>query len=283
MNPKTATIITGLSLILLTGCNEGKNTNNTSEQLKPQPAIEIKKIQSKKIIEIETKPKNTTIDLLGEEDEYNNSDENENEEITKKDKFSDPAEEFNRKMNKGNNYFHEYVSNPVIYGYKAITPDFLEDIILNIFKNASDVCSIPQALVQGNPKKTTEYFGSFIINTSTLWMYRPAQKLGIPDHKPETSAQTLGVYGVPSGPVLVGPVIGPTDPRDIVGRTIYAFTNPFGIFLPSTVYTAVKGLETITELEKAQVPLKEIKRASLDRYKAVVTGYIEYRDAQIKE
>jgi len=134
------------------------------------------------------------------------------------DEISDPWEGFNRSMYRFNYRFDKYVFLPVVNGYKAITPDFLEQGIHNFFLNLEDITTFYNSILQLSGTKTVQTTGRFLVNTTVglLGFIDVASKLDMPKHD-EDFGQTLGHWGVGNGPFLVLPVLGPSNVRDGIG------------------------------------------------------------------
>lgn len=130
----------------------------------------------------------------------------------------DPWQGFNRTMYRFNYRFDKYVFLPIVRGYQAITPDFLEQGIHNFFTNVKNIKTLYNSILQGSLKKTGDTTGRFLVNTTMglLGIFDVATFLEIPQHE-EDFGQTLGVWGVGSGPYLVLPILGPSSVRDGVG------------------------------------------------------------------
>ena len=130
----------------------------------------------------------------------------------------DPWEGFNRSMYKFNYRFDKYAFLPVVNGYKAITPDFLEKGIHNFFLNLEEIPTFYNSILQLSPGKTVATTGRFLVNTTVglLGFIDVASWLDIPKHD-EDFGQTLGYWGVGNGPFLVLPILGPSNVRDGVG------------------------------------------------------------------
>lgn len=132
--------------------------------------------------------------------------------------ISDPWEGFNRSMYRFNYRFDKYVFLPVVNGYKAITPDFMEKGIHNFFLNLEDITTFFNSVLQLSGTKTVQTAGRFLVNTTAglLGFIDVASMVDIPKHD-EDFGQTLGYWGVGNGPYLVLPVLGPSNVRDGVG------------------------------------------------------------------
>lgn len=134
---------------------------------------------------------------------------------------SDPLEPFNRTMFNFNDGVDRAVVKPVATAYRDITPAPVRTGVTNFFGNISDVWSTVNNLLQGKGQASIESF--FRVTTNTIWgvggIFDVASDLKIPKHS-EDFGQTLGVWGVGSGPYLVLPLLGPSSARDSVGSLV---------------------------------------------------------------
>lgn len=134
---------------------------------------------------------------------------------------NDPWEGFNRNMYKFNYNFDKYVFLPVLKGYEFIMPNFAQAGLTNFFNNINEVRTFYNSLFQAKGKKSLTTLGRFATNTTigVLGLFDPATSLGMKRQK-EDFGQTLGVWGVPTGPYLVLPVLGPGTARSATGFVV---------------------------------------------------------------
>jgi phospholipid-binding lipoprotein MlaA len=141
--------------------------------------------------------------------------------INAKDVFSsdeDPLEPINRAVFGFNEVIDDVVLEPVAKGYRAITPDPVEDGVSNFFNNLGEINTIFNSTLQMKFDKSVSSTSRFVINSTVgiFGLFDVASSLGIERHK-EDFGQTLGYYGVPAGPYLVLPFFGPSTFRDAPG------------------------------------------------------------------
>ena len=132
---------------------------------------------------------------------------------------SDPWEGFNRAMFSFNSGLDTYALKPVTKGYKAVMPDIAEEGVSNFFDNLSDVGTMFNNLFQGKFSNAAQDLARVGFN-STIGLggfIDVATPMGIEKHN-EDFGQTLGYWGVESGPYLVLPFFGPSSVRDGIGR-----------------------------------------------------------------
>lgn len=134
-------------------------------------------------------------------------------------KVHDPIEGFNRRVYRFNARFDEYVYLPVVRGYVWATPRFVRTGVSNVFSNLGDVSNLANSIVQRKVHKSMRTTSRLLLNTTlgVLGIFDVAKAMGLPQES-EDFGQTLGSYGVPPGPYLIIPFIGPSSLRDGTGR-----------------------------------------------------------------
>jgi phospholipid-binding lipoprotein MlaA len=130
----------------------------------------------------------------------------------------DPFEGFNRGIYRFNTHFDRWVFLPVVEGYEYVTPDPVERSVSNFFSNLSELRNGWNGALQGRGDVFGTALGRLMINSTlgVVGLFDPATALGYPQ-RPEDFGQTLGRWGVPAGPYLVLPVLGPSNARDATG------------------------------------------------------------------
>jgi phospholipid-binding lipoprotein MlaA len=130
----------------------------------------------------------------------------------------DPWDGMNRRVYNFNYHFDRYLFLPAVRGYQNVTPDFAEEGVSNFFDNLRDVNTFLNSVLQLSPKKSAQSLGRVVVNSTIglLGLIDVATFFGI-DRPVEDFGQTMGRWGVGSGPYLVLPVIGPSSLRDGIG------------------------------------------------------------------
>lgn len=131
----------------------------------------------------------------------------------------DPWESWNRRVYHFNYRFDEWVFLPVVEGYRYVTPGFVRSGVSNFFANLGDVPNLLNSLLQFKGKRSLQTSGRLLLNTTigVAGLWDPATRIGLPKQS-EDFGQTLGFYGVPDGPYLVLPILGPSNLRDTGGK-----------------------------------------------------------------
>ena len=133
----------------------------------------------------------------------------------------DPWEGFNRAMFSFNDGLDSVFLKPVAEGYKAITPTPVQKGVSNVFSNLGEIGNFSNNLLQGKWNGTASSFFRFLINSTAGWfgIFDVASELGLKRYE-EDFGQTLGYWGVGSGPYLVLPFLGPSTVRDAGGLAV---------------------------------------------------------------
>lgn len=131
----------------------------------------------------------------------------------------DPWEGFNRKVFAFNETLDRYVAKPLAQGYQYVTPQPVDDSVTNFFSNLGDVLVVVNDIGQLKFGQALADTGRFLINTTVgfFGVFDVATHIGLPKHN-EDFGQTLGYWGVGTGPYLVLPVLGPSNVRDTFGE-----------------------------------------------------------------
>lgn len=130
----------------------------------------------------------------------------------------DPLENVNRRIYHFNYRFDEWVFLPVVNGYRYVTPQFVRSGVSNFFSNLGDVPNLLNSLLQFKGQRSLETTGRLLVNTTVgvVGLWDPATLFGLPKQS-EDFGQTLGFYGVPAGPYVMLPILGPSNLRDTGG------------------------------------------------------------------
>lgn len=188
----------------------------------------------------------------------------------------DPWEGFNRKMFAFNDTVDTYTLKPVAKGYKAITPDPVERGISRMFSNVGEVVNVVNDLLQGKFRQAGNDTGRFVINTTIglVGFFDVADHFGLPKNDGEDFGQTLGVWGVDSGPYLVLPLFGPSTVRDGPARIVDRFINPINEIDHVPTRNQIYGAEVIST--RADL-LEAEKFVRGERYSFIRDAYLQRR------
>lgn len=132
-----------------------------------------------------------------------------------KPRTDDPWEGFNRKSYAFNETVDKVALRPVAVGYRKVTTPGVRKHVNNFFTNIRMPVTIANDLLQARPKRALQSSGRFIVNLTLgfLGFFDPASQLGIPEDDNDFGV-TLARWGIPDGPFLMMPLLGPTTTRD---------------------------------------------------------------------
>ena len=196
----------------------------------------------------------------------------------------DPWERFNRSMFTFNEHLDRWVLEPVAKGYDVATPDELQRCIRNFFWNLRVPIQSLNGLFQGKPVQSASDVGRFTVNTTIglAGFLDPATYFGLERHE-EDFGQTLGVWGVPNGPYLVIPVLGPSTVRDTGGMAVDSLLTPTWYFLDAAVTVGSRVVETVNTRAIVLEDVRRAREASFDFYSAVRSAYLQHRMALLRD
>ena len=193
----------------------------------------------------------------------------------------DPWQGFNRTMYGFNDTLDRAILKPAAQGYQAITPEFVEQGVRNFFSNLDDVSVAVNNLLQGKVSNSFSDVGRIVINSTIgiLGLFDVASGMGLRKHD-EDFGQTLGVWGMGSGPYVVWPIFGPSTLRDTPSIPVdRILLNPLTyVELKLGERIAVVALDTVS-LRAELLSLEEtVDEISTDRYTFIREAYLDRRD-----
>lgn len=193
----------------------------------------------------------------------------------------DPWESFNRPIFRFNDTVDTYALKPVAQGYRAVTPQFLEDGVHNVFGNIGDVGNLANNLLQGKLHNAGVDTGRLIFNTTfgLLGFFDVAKHMGLRKND-EDFGQTLGVWGLNSGPYLVIPFLGPSTVRDATGRVPDSFLTPYPYIDHVPTRNVTRGVQVVDT--RANL-LQAERLISGDKYIFIRNAYLQSREFKVKD
>jgi phospholipid-binding lipoprotein MlaA len=196
----------------------------------------------------------------------------------------DPLEPFNRDVSAFNESVDSVVLKPVATVYRDVTPDLVRTGVSNFFSNLGDVWSFINASLQLRPREASENFLRFGVNTAfgLGGVLDIASEMGIERTRLDFG-QTLGRWGVPSGPYLVLPIFGPSSFRDAAGFSVEArgdLIQGLDSVSKRNALTVLRAVETRANLLRATSMLEG---AALDKYSFTRDVYLRRRQSQIED
>jgi phospholipid-binding lipoprotein MlaA len=199
---------------------------------------------------------------------------------------SDPLETVNRGIFAFNDTVDVYFLEPIAKGYDYVTPQVIQSGVKNFFENLNYPKYLLSDLIQFKFRQVAAHTGRFLINTTVgvAGLIDVAQEVGLKRNYEDT-AVGLASHGIPNGPYLVIPFLGPSTLRDTVGTVVDGFINPLNLLFYSSMEPSVvvplslslQGLNIVQTRTGLLDAIKAAKESSLDYYTFAQSSYIQYR------
>jgi phospholipid-binding lipoprotein MlaA len=193
--------------------------------------------------------------------------------------INDPFEELNRDIFILNEKLDEKLLKPAALTYRKVTPQFARTGVTNFFNNLEEIDTTINQILQGEIKYAFNDAGRFVIN-STIGLFGlidVASKMGLERHE-EDFGQTLGVWGFDSGPYIMIPFLGPSNPRDLLSRPISSFLSGTFAMEDNDVKITLVGIDALETRER----LLDAETLIIgDKYIFVKDAYIQSREYEI--
>lgn len=196
----------------------------------------------------------------------------------------DPLEGWNRGVQSFNDNLDTYAMKPVAKGYRWITPSFVDRGVTNFFSNINDIGVTINDLLQFKIAQTGMDGSRFIVNTiaGIGGLVDVAEMIDLPRHN-EDFDQTMGVWGVPSGPYLVLPFFGPSSPRGVGGLIGDAAMNPISYVGAAAITGGLFALNAADQRADNLSTEKIATEAAVDRYGFFKSAYFQQREYLVRD
>jgi len=215
------------------------------------------------------------------------------DEFEAEEKTSDPFASYNRAMTRFNDGMYEYVLKPVAKRYDQAVSLQVQESIRNFFNNIYFPVRFVNNLLQGKFSHTAQETQRFFINSTMgiLGFFDPAKSYFKIEAHEEDFGQTLGFYGIKSGPHIVLPLLGPSNLRDTISLYPDALLSPLDYTERSyptltdtwAEFISAKSLEEINRISLDMENYEKMKKDAVDLYPYLKDAYEQYRKKQIEE
>ena len=193
--------------------------------------------------------------------------------------INDPFEDLNRDIFIFNEKLDEKLLKPAALTYRKVTPQFARTGVTNFFNNLEEIDTTINQVLQGEIKYAFNDASRFVINSTIglLGLIDVASKMGLEKHE-EDFGQTLGVWGFDSGPYIMIPFLGPSNPRDLLSRPISSFLSGTFAMEDNDVKITLVGIDALETRER----LLDAETLIIgDKYIFVKDAYIQSREYEI--
>ncbi len=197
---------------------------------------------------------------------------------------SDPLERMNRGVFWFNDRLDRYFLEPVAKGWDWVMPDPVQRSLRKFYDNSRFPITFANNVLQLKANGAASELFRFLINTSVGLggFFDPATALGLNAYR-EDFGQTLGYWGVPQGPYLVLPLLGPSNPRDGIGLAVDSAASVYPWFLPFWINAAIAAPDVVNRRALNIEMIDEEREAAFDWYIAVRNAYVQLRRNQVHD
>jgi phospholipid-binding lipoprotein MlaA len=169
-----------------------------------------------------------------------------------------------------------------------VLPQPVRNGVHNVLTNLHAPVQLGNDMLEGKPRRAGDTLMRFLINSTVglVGILDVASDWGYPDHNADFGL-TLALWGIPEGPFLFVPLIGPSNFRDLGGYGIDIAGDPFSWIGQGTAVEALRwsrvGIRGIDTRERLDSTIEDVKRNSLDPYATFRSAYRQSRAAQVEE
>ncbi len=195
---------------------------------------------------------------------------------------NDALEPLNRVTFALNDGIDMVLVNPLVTLWNGVMPSFVRTGVSNFFNNLDDVYVGVNHVLQGNGSAAGADFERVAVNTTVGLggLFDVGAKMGL--HKVDGDfGQTLGAWGLPTGPYLILPLLGPSTLRETAGRSVRVMTDPRS-YMDSVPSYSLMGIEYLQTRADTKANEGLIAASSLDRYVFVRNLYLQKRALLVK-
>ena len=195
---------------------------------------------------------------------------------------ADPLEPFNRTVFNLNDGLDRAILKPVATAYKEITPSPVRTGVSNFFNNISDVWSVINNALQLKPKETLETGMRVAFNT--IFGFAGVLDIGTEMRLARNSqdfGQTLGYWGVESGPYVVLPLFGPSTVRDTVGKVVDSSVDLVNNVKKVPTRNSLTGLRVVDKRAQLLGATDLLDEVALDKYIFTRDLYLKRRASSV--
>ena len=196
----------------------------------------------------------------------------------------DPLEPYNRTMTKFNTAVDNAVIKPVARGYTKVVPRLVRTGVSNFFGNLNDFWSLLNNALQGKGYETGQQIGRVLVNSfiGLGGLIDVATQAGIEKYR-EDFGQTLGSWGVPSGPYLVLPFFGPSTVRDSAGLLVDWQGNAVSYVNDVPWRNSLWGVQALDKRASVLTTEDFLETAALDSYTFTRDAYLQKRQNDVHD
>ncbi|CAN5692657.1 hypothetical protein BH11PSE1_BH11PSE1_26660 [soil metagenome] len=199
----------------------------------------------------------------------------------------DPWRRLNRRSYALNGFLDRALIAPIAHAYMKITPSPVRRALGRVVDNLREPSTVLNAGLQGRPKRALQAGARFVINSTVgvLGVFDVAGRAGLERGRADFG-QTLGRYGVGTGPYLYLPLVGPLNVRDGLGQVVDALTDPISLAtggLRSDFGAGRLGVTALDYRSSADATLAAVADEATDPYATIQSAYLQNRESVVRE
>ncbi len=199
----------------------------------------------------------------------------------------DPLEPLNRQTLDLNLFIDRILLKPATQVYIAIVPEEGRDALKRALDNMKEPVVVINNVLQGEVRRAGVSVGRFTVN-STLGLaglIDIAEKMGL-EKESGDFGQTMFVWGLPEGPYLILPILGPSNPRDLIGMGVDAYSDPFSFLATAKSVDQIQiarfVVDGIDQRARVMEVLDDLEKNSLDFYAQLRSLSQQKRAAELR-
>lgn len=203
------------------------------------------------------------------------------------DETNDPLEPLNRKIFAFNLFFDRILFKPVAVTYEAAVPEVVRNSIRHFLDNLGEPVVFANDMLQGEFKRADNTVGRFLMNSTfgIGGLMDVATKEGL-EKQTGDFGQTLYYWGLPEGPYLVLPILGPSNPRDGIGMGVDGYADPYSLAISGdTMTNANYGRYVVNGIDQRArniQTLDELQRNAIDFYAQLRSLFRQHRASELR-
>jgi phospholipid-binding lipoprotein MlaA len=199
----------------------------------------------------------------------------------------DPLEPLNRQLLDLNLFVDRILLKPATKVYIAVIPEEGRDAVKRALDNMKEPVVVINNVLQAEPERAGISVGRFAVNTTLglAGLLDVAAKMGL-EKESGDFGQTLFVWGLPEGPYLILPLLGPSSPRDLIGMGADAYMDPFSFLATAKsldqIQVARFVVDGIDQRARYMEVLDDLEKNSLDFYAQLRSLSQQKRAAELR-
>jgi phospholipid-binding lipoprotein MlaA len=196
---------------------------------------------------------------------------------------ADPWESMNRSTYAFNEALDRAALKPLAKAYVRMVPQFLRTGIGNFVSNLSYPTTIANDLLQWKLLDAVQDTTRLVLNTTfgLGGLFDPATKANLPRND-EDFGQTLGRWGMPAGPYIMLPLLGPSTLRDTPAKYVDYLTDGRHYIGDSSAKIALAGASVIDK-RAGLLPAEEALTGAFDPYALIRNAYLDRREYRVRD